>query len=331
MKSIRRHLSAVLGLLISASALFWLARQFDIAELANAFNKVDLPTLAPVPVLIFLSFVMRAQRWRLLIDHHPPVRFWKSFSALMIGYLLNNILPARAGDVARAFELGRSENISRTKVFATLVTEKTGDLIMTLTLLAGVLLSFPALPEWLKKGGIVIALLSVSAIGILILAYTSGRRWIPALVGILAKWLPETVRGKLDQMVISALDGIGGMFRPSHAIGFLLVTGFIWTVEVVMVYIVADSVGLPLALGNALLVLLVLAMGSMVPSSPGQVGTYEFVGLAALALVALQGPLALVFILLLHLLTLVGSSMIGVACLMVRERSPLPLKEIPSA
>jgi uncharacterized membrane protein YbhN (UPF0104 family) len=67
----------------------------------------------------------------------------------------------------------------------------------------------------------------------------------------------------------------------------------------------------------------------MVPSSPGQVGTYEFVGLAALALVALQGPLALAFIVLLHLLTLVGSTMIGVVCLLLRERSPLPLKDIP--
>lgn len=329
MKLIRRHLAAVLGLLISASALFWLAQQFDIAELADALNQVDLSMLVPVPALIFLSFAMRAQRWCLLVEHQPPIRFWQSFSALMIGYLLNNLLPARAGDVARALELGRSEKMSRTKVFATLVTERTVDLVTTLTLLAAVLLSYPALPEWIKKGGVVIALLAVCAMSLLVLAHTTGRHWIPPLVGMLAQWLPEAVRTKLDQMVMSALEGIAGMFRPSHAVGFLLLTGLVWTIEVVMVYMVAASVGLPLALGNALLVLLVLAMGSMVPSSPGQVGTYEFVGLAALALVALQGPLALAFIVLLHLLTLVGSTTIGVMCLLVRERSPLPLKDTP--
>lgn len=329
MKLIRRHLPAVLGLLISASALFWLTQQFNFAELTDALQQVDLLILAPVPVLILMSFAMRAQRWRLLVDHQPQVRFWPSFSALMIGYLLNNILPARAGDVARALELGRSEKMSRTKVFATLVTERTVDLVTTLSLLAAVLLGYPALPEWIKKAGILIALLSITAMSLLVLAHTTGRRWIPRLVAMLAQWLPEAIQTKLDQMVMSALEGIAGMFRPSHAVGFLLLTGIIWTIEVVMVHIVATSAGLPLALGNALLVLLVLAMGSMVPSSPGQVGTYEFVGLAALALVALQGSLALAFIVLLHLLTLVGSTMIGVACLLVRERSPLLLKGTP--
>lgn len=329
MKLIRRHLPTVLGLLISASALFWLAQQFNLAELTDALQQVDLFVLVPVPVLILMSFIMRAQRWRLLVDHQPQIRFWPSFSALMIGYLLNNILPARAGDVARALELGRSEKMSRTKAFATLVTERTVDLVTTLTLLAAVLLGYPALPEWIKKAGMLIALLSIAAMSLLVLAHTTGRRWIPRLVAMLSQWLPGAVRTKLDQMVMSTLEGIAGMFRSSHAVGFLLLTGFIWALEVVMVHLVASSVGLPLALGNALLVLLVLAMGSMVPSSPGQLGTYEFVGLAALALVAIQGPMALAFIVMLHLLTLMGSTVIGVVCLLARERSPLLLKDTP--
>ena len=130
-------------------------------------------------------------------------------------------------------------------------------------------------------------------------------------------------------MVISALEGIAGIFRPSQAVGFFLLTGFIWTAEVLTVRLVASSVGLPLALGNALLVLVVLAMGSMVPSSPGQVGTYEFIGLAALAMISIHGPLALAFIVILHLLTLLGSTMIGAWCLLVRERSPRLLQDTP--
>lgn len=330
MKLIRRHLTTALGLLISVSAIFWLVHQFDIAELKNALKQVDLWMLVPIPVLVFLSFAMRAQRWCLLVEHQPPIRFWRSFSALMIGYLLNNFLPARAGDVARALELGRSEQISRTKVFATLVTERTVDLVMTLSLLAGVLTSYPALPDWIKKGGMVVAFFAVCAVSLLVLAHTTGRRWIPALLGLFSQWLPDAVSKKMDQMVISALEGIAGMFRPAHAVGFLLLTGLVWAVEVVMVYMVAAAVGLPLALGNALLVLLVLAMGSMVPSSPGQVGTYEFVGLAALALIAIQGPLALAFIVLLHVLTLAGSTTIGVVCLLMRKHSSFAFKDAPS-
>jgi uncharacterized protein (TIRG00374 family) len=323
MKITRTHLISVLGLLISALALFWLANQFDGAELADALKQVDASILVPVPGLIILSFAMRAQRWRLLMEHQPPIRFSRSFSALMIGCLLNNLLPARAGDVARALELGRSEQISRTKVFATLLTEKTVDLITTLILLAAVLIAYPALPDWIKKASLMIAILAFCALSLLILAHITGRHWIPQLVTILTNWLPDEIGEKLRRMVFSALEGIAGMFRPSNAIGFLLLTGFIWIVEVLIVYIVAIAVGMPLALGNALLVLLVLAIGSMVPSSPGQVGTFELVGLAALALISLQGPVALAFIILLHLVTLIGSTTIGVVCLLARKKLPL--------
>lgn len=320
MKLIRKHLLTFLGLLISAFALFWLSHQFNGAELSDALNQVDLSILIPVPGLILLSFAMRAQRWRLLIEHQPPIRFSRSFSALMIGYLLNNLLPARAGDVARALELGRSEQISRTKVFVTLVTEKTVDLVTTLILLAAVLITYPALPDWIKRASLMIAIVAICALTILTLAHTTGRHWIPQVVSILTTWLPDKIGVKLERMFFSALEGIAGVFRPSNAFAFLLLTGFIWIAEVLIVYIVAISVGMPLALGNALLVLLVLAIGSMVPSSPGQVGTFELVGLAALALISLQGPVALAFIILLHLVTLIGSTTIGVVCLLARKK-----------
>ena len=331
MKLLRRHLFTILGLCISVFALFFLGKQFDISELVEAMNHVDLVMLLPVPALILLSFAMRAQRWRLLVEHQPPIRFLPSFSALMIGYLFNNLFPARAGDVARALELGRSEKMSRTKVFATLVTERTVDLFTTLSLLVIVLMSYPALPKTLKESSAVFAFLAFGALSLLVLIHITGQRWITPLLGILARWLPHQVNTRLEQIIHSLLEGIAGMFRPSHAFGFLLLTGLVWTIEVLMVYVVALAVGLPLALGNAFLVLLILAMGSMVPSSPSQVGTYEFVGLAALALIDLKGPLALAFIALLHLLTLAGSTTIGVICLLLRKRSPALMDEGPLA
>ena len=243
----------------------------------------------------------------------------------MIGYLFNDLFPAFAEDVAWTLKLGRPEKMSVTKLSHTLVTERTVDLVTTLTLLAGVLLSYPALPEWIKKGGILIALLSIAALNLLVLVYITGRRWIPPLDGMLAQLLLGTVRTKPDQMVVSVLERIAGMFRPSHAVRFLLLTGYILTIEAVMVCIVATSVSLPLALRNALLVLLVLAMGSMVLSSPGQFGTVQFISLATLDWLDRKGPLALAFIAPLHMLTLGGSTAINAVCLLVRDRSPLPL------
>lgn len=320
MKFVSHHLLAGLGLLISAVALFWLARQFNLAELASSLSLLDPMPLVPVPLLIVVSFCLRTQRWRLLVEHQPPIRYWSSFSALMIGYLFNNLLPARAGDVARALELGRTEQISRTKVFATLVTERAVDLVATLAVTGLVLLSYPALPSWLRNSGSAVALLAGCLVAVLLLMHTTGRHWLPSLVRLFAGKLPRAVGDKIGQMAISALDGIAGMFRPMRAVGFLVLTALIWIIEVSIVYLVATSFSLALPLGNALFVLLVLAIGSMVPSSPGFVGTYEFFGISALAMVGIQGGPALAFIVLLHLATLLGSTLIGVACLWVRPR-----------
>ncbi len=321
MQRLRHGLATVLGLAVSGIALVYLAYQFDLAELAATLRNVDTLVLAPVPVLIVLSFVIRAQRWRLLVKHEPPIGYLPSLTALMIGYLFNNVLPARAGDFARALELGRSERMSRTKVFATLVTERTLDLVVVLAILAAVLLFYPALPGWLQAAGVSVALLALAAMSMLVLAHTTGRRWIPAIVAFFTRPLPSGLRQRIGGMALSALDGIAGMFRPVHATLFFFMTAIIWCVEVGIVYLTAQSIGLDVPLGNSLFVLLFLSVGSMVPSSPGFVGTYEFFGVSALALIDITGAPALAFIVLLHVITLFGSSVIGAGFYLFRSRN----------
>jgi glycosyltransferase 2 family protein len=321
MQRLKHSFITFVGLAISCLALFYLAQQFDISELLNTFQSIDLFLLAPILPLIVASFAIRAQRWRLLVQHKPPIRYWPSLSALMIGYLFNNILPARAGDIARALELGRTERMSRTKVLATLVSERTLDLVATLSILAVVLLSYPALPPWLQMAGFTVAGVALASLTMLVLAHTTGRRWIPGLLVFFTSPLPQALREKIGQMAMSALEGIAGMFRPGHAAAFLILTALIWSIEVFIVYLSAASIGLDLPLGNALFVLLFLAVGSMVPSAPGFVGTYEFFGVSALALISITGTSALAFVVLLHVITLSGSSAIGIVFYLLRPRT----------
>lgn len=319
---IRRHLMTLMGLCISVVALYWLTRQFDLVQLAATFRQIDAFYLVPVPILIVLSFSIRAQRWRLLLEHQPPVRFWPSFSALMLGYLLNNLLPARAGDVARVLELGRTETVSRAKVMVTLVTERAIDLGATVVILAVVLLTYPALPAWLINASVAAAAFTFVGIAALTGAHFAGRRVLPHITAILLKRLP-LVALRIEQLAYSALDGLSGMFRPTRAAGFVLLTGLIWVIEVGILTMIAWSVDLQMSFGNALFVLLVLAIGSMVPASPGMIGTYEFFGVTALQLVGYTGQSGLAFVILLHIITLLGSSLLGVVCFLMRSRVKL--------
>jgi len=319
--ALRRHLVTIFGIGISVGAVVWLCSHFDLGEVVATLRNADPVILALTPVLIIASFLLRAQRWRTLVEHDPPVSFWPSFRALMIGYLLNNLLPARAGDVARVLELGRSESISRAKVLATLVTERVIDLATTLLILSLVLLSYPALPAWLKQAGIAVSAVTVAACAFLVVAHFAGQRLVPWIMAVSRRWLSDALGNRLEGIAFSALAGLAGMFRPRRAAAFLGLTCLIWAVEISVVYLISNASGLGLAPGNALFVLLVIALGSMVPSSPGFVGTYEFFGVSALGVLGHFGPQALAFIVLLHVVTAFGSTAIGAVCFLARKKS----------
>jgi glycosyltransferase 2 family protein len=316
---IKRHYSSVIGVLISLIALFWLSKQFNPAVLFDMLVKIKLEPLIIVVILVVISFSVRAERWRVLVKHSHPIRYWSSFSALMIGYLLNNLLPARAGDIARAMELSKSEQLSRAKVFMTLITERAFDLLVTLTLLLCVMLSYPKLPEWLKTSGVVASVALLSVCTTLCVFHFWGGKWVPIILDRFKHLLPDALEQKILNMLLSALEGVETLFNKKRASKFLFLTILLWVIEVLIVYQVAIATSLPLALGNALFVLLILAIGLMIPSSPGFLGTYEFFGIKALGLVGLFGPNALSFIILLHLISISSSTLLGAICLSIRH------------
>lgn len=327
---LRKYWVQCLGIGVSAAAVFWLLDQFDFAEVGESFRQVRFLALWPLPILVLVSFLLRSERWRQLVEHNPTVRYWQSFRALMVGYFFNTILPARMGDFLRAVYLARSEVMSRTKVFATLVTERVLDLAVTLGIMALVLLSYPALPVWMGQAGLLLSIAVACGLVVLVGVHFVGRANILPLIAWLTKRLGRRVSNKLQEMFLSGLDGVAGAFRPARITKFLGLTALIWAVEILIVFATARAIGFELALGNCLLVLLIIAVGSMVPSSPGFIGTYEFFGVAALSVLGYQGADGLAFIVLLHVVTLFSSLTLGFACFLSPEgarRSPDDLAE----
>jgi uncharacterized protein (TIRG00374 family) len=323
MSLVRRHLLTLIGGLFSIMAIVWLAGRFDFDDLMASLREVKLALLIPVLPLMFLSFTLRTGRWLIILARKPPVGFWSGFKALMMGYMLNNVLPARAGDLYRVLALAKAESISRTRVLATLVAERTAELVFLLFLLSFVLLAYPALPDWLKQAGRVMAVLTAVAVSMLVFAHFMESRII-ALLGSLDRrnlWgLPWV---KVAEKTGYGLSGIAGIFRPARALGVAFLTALIWAVEVATVLVIASAVGVSLAPGNALFVLLVIAMGTMMPSSPGFIGTYEFFGVTALNIVGITGSSALALVVLLHAASILTTTMVGLVCFWLRPRQSM--------
>ncbi len=314
---------------ISIAALVWIARSFDLEELWRALQKANYWFLLPVVVLIVLSLIGRSIRWGMLFPTHPSLRLKDLFGAMMVGYLANNILPARAGDLVRAYSLGKREDIAKSTALATVVVERVVDLMISLVLLGAAFL-FTPLPDWSRNVGIVLALVSLAALGFLIALNRMGARLLQAVVRLL-RFLPENVLKRIEGLGEGFIRGVAPMSDIPRVFKFLAMSSLIWLLEVSITYLTARAFDLPLGFAGSLFVLLIIAIGMAIPSAPGFIGTYEFFGVNALLLLGITGGEALGFLLVLHAVTLLGTSILGAYCLSFQFSGRIPTMEIIEA
>ncbi len=131
-----QFLGRLLGIAVVLALLAWVLGSFDIANVDRALQSASYIYLFPIGVATAVNFATRALRWgTLLNDEH--VHHWDSlFIAMMIWNLANNVLPARSGDIVRAYVLGQRDGTSKTKVMATVIVERVADLFVTLLFMA---------------------------------------------------------------------------------------------------------------------------------------------------------------------------------------------------
>jgi uncharacterized protein (TIRG00374 family) len=315
MVRIARFLRQWAGLVVSVAAIAWLAAVYDLQDLIVPMRAVKYTYMIPVAGLVILSFAVRALRWRSLFVGSAPRRILPVFKALMIGYLFNNLLPARGGDLVRVYHLSRDQGLSKSKTLATLVAERTGDLLVLVGMLSAVLLFYPALPAWLKQAGVVMAIVTLVAASGLVLLKVAGTSMISLAAAIVTR-LSVSLANRVSDMGQNFLVGIAGLFIPSRAMVFLTLTAVVWGIELAATTLVAAAFGLGIPTGNLLFVLIAIAVGTLVPAAPAYVGTFEFFGISALAIVGVTGPGALSFVVVLHAITILGSGLLGAVCLM---------------
>ncbi len=302
-----------LGLLVSVAALVWLVKANDFSEMLPHIRTANYAFFLPVPVLLATNFLLRTMRWRLLFGGHHTTSLGNFFSALMIGNLFNNILPARGGEFVKIYLLGKTGGLSKSRILATVIAEKAADLLIAIGLLAFLLATYPV-PGWARKAGAVvgaIAFTAVCAIAILGL----GGNGIAAACLRAAGFLPTRARTRIEFAMQQFLAGLSGLFSFGRSAYFLLASATIWMLELAIMYAVARAFTIDIFVTDLLFVMLMILFGNMVPSSPGYLGTFEFFGLNALAAIGVTGGGALGFVVVLHAILLLGSSLLGIACL----------------
>lgn len=297
------------GLLVSALFTYIAVRDVRFSEVWEALQASNYWWLLPALALLAIAILVRAVRWRFLFarETRPPIA--AVMRAMLVGYFFNNILPARAGEAARVVALNQSAGTSRAEATATVVIERTYDVLSLLVLL---FVTLPWLPHvtWVHAAAVLaIALTAGLAVAIALLA-VYGERPLRVALRPLAR-LPFLSSERVEAAASNLAHGLAAIRRPRLALAGFLWTTLSWLLLGLSFWLVMLGFDLELSPVAGLLVQIAVGLAMILPSSPAAVGVFEAATLVALGAYGISDSRALSYALVLHVLNFLPYIVVG--------------------
>lgn len=294
--------------------------RIDWGSLIRILSEVHLRYVLSAVLVLMGSEFIRTWRWQILLSPVQKVSFHTMFGFLNIGYMANNILPMRLGEVLRAYMLGDYQHISRVSVLATIVIERLLDMLALVALVGLSLFLYRFPPGTISPtaatmmGG---AALLLAGVILLMLVYRRLTLWI---IDRLTAFLPGRWREKIVNMAQSFLDGMEIM-RSTHHFGRLLLSSVsLWVCYLIITLLTflafdLQSGDYPQLSGQfvtaGIVVLTITTVGFAIPSAPGAIGTYHAAGQFAMSLFGVPALVAVPFAIVLHLVNFILTTTLG--------------------
>ena len=313
--------------LVALAAVVWWATRQDAPRLPSGAGPLALVALALV--LYATVTVVRAERW-LSILRRTGVHFRRRtvYGVTTIGYMGNNLLPARAGEALRVVLLSRRSSVGKRDVIGTIIAERLLDaLVLGLALVAVAYpllrgAEFPVEQPFALIGGGIVAL---------------------ALLAVLALWL---VRPGRVALVIDYLRPIAAAPRAllsRHGLALVALTLSFWALQLALYYAAARAVGFHASVPEVFYLLVLTNLAGALPAAPGQLGTFDAALLFGAEALQVSGSVAVGYLLLLRLVLFLPVTIVGAVVLvvgfggwpsnqraMVKTESELSIKSIAS-
>ncbi|HET6421804.1 MAG TPA: lysylphosphatidylglycerol synthase transmembrane domain-containing protein [Geobacteraceae bacterium] len=269
-----------IGIGVSLFFLYVLFRKIDLHRLFAAFAEMDYRYLLPAVIATLIGYYVRAVRWKYLLMPLKDTGMKNLFTSTVIGYMANNLFPARLGELIRAYVLGEKERMEKSSVFATLVLDRLFDGFTVLILLIFTLLRlrFPENMSWAQKslqygGSATLAFYILVIFFLFILKIFSS--WAISFLGRILNPFPDRIRNKVLDIAGSFVEGIRVSSRPADIFALFLTSVIMWALSVWTVDLTLRAFGIELPITAAMFILILLVFAVMVPASPGFVGTYH--------------------------------------------------------
>jgi glycosyltransferase 2 family protein len=331
-------LSLFLGLAVSVAALYLAFRQVPFSDLIAYLKSIHYLWIIPTIVLALTGFMLRVYRWQLILGSSQRVGFWQAFHPLMIGFMLNCILPGRVGEVARPVILKQKEQFPFSTGLATVAAERTFDAIILLLLLSWMLTVVHIDPVMeIRFGGYALnkALLINAAkgitrlsllllAGIVLVALESSRSLmnhlflkIPRLFFFTSRAFQDMIYQRVSLVLVrftlSFSRGFLLLKEPWKMVGCFVLSLLIWGLNVLSYYTMTlGAPGVNLSFAELSVVMVIVCLFISIPSAPGFWGIWEAGGVFGLALFGVSAKDAAGFTLANHAVQMLPVIVVGI-------------------
>jgi uncharacterized protein (TIRG00374 family) len=342
-----------LGLLVSAVCLYFVVRGVQWGEVARHLSEIDLPLFLLSMLLMLAAYFLMTWRWRFLLDpldapslpapgnpRRSSYGLLDLYGKMLTGYFSTAFVPARAGDLVRAYLLGRTTGMRKTTVLATIVIEKAFDGIALLLML---LVSLMLLPAVAASGSATISpelLAWVAAIGLVlaVVALFLLYRYSDRLARLVERFFALAPLPRwMERLAVRLIETFAGglhIFKSPRPLAFAgLISLLVWLVVAGMFLTALLSFRTPfpaelLSPAGLLFMTALVNLGLLVPALPGNVGTYEALVVAAMAVFRVDKDLAVAFALIFHVGQLVVTLVVGVVAFWAQNMSLADIRPV---
>jgi uncharacterized protein (TIRG00374 family) len=281
----RRWQGLLIGFVISIAALYFAVRGVKITDALKALAGANYAWVAPTVFIVIAALFTRAIRWRVLLGGRIPLA--RSFSILNISYIANNILPARLGEVARAFLAARvTPPIPVFTSLSTILAERIIDMLMVVVMLGGVLLTLPNMPREVSGVGTAMGLAAL-AVFVALMVLARRRGWAHALLKLFLRALPPLRKLGLPGALDRVLDGLQPLTEWRGLFRIAVWTVISWALSVVAAYVLMYTLFDYPRWDAAILLVAAASLAIAVPATVASVGPFEYAVL--ISLVAVYG------------------------------------------
>ena len=325
-----------LGIFVSVIFLSLLVLRIDdFSESKNVLLNANYLYIFPAALVYLISFLFRAIRWSYILQPiSPNINFFRLYPVIMVGYMANNLLPARLGEIVRAYYLSIRESVRTTTAIATILAERVFDGITLITLLFLSLIFLPVnqladktsdalgVPQSL----ILFFILFIYLLALALVAVLAKKdNWFKAFINAATRIFPPKAAGVIEDFSDRFLAGFSGLGSPKRLIAILLMSLPVWLIEGLVFYIVAYAFSIDTyfssemaMVGAIVLTLAVSNLATSLPSSQGGIGPFEFFAVIVLEALGVNPEVALAYVIVLHFTVLAPTTIAGLLHIMAK-------------